>query len=98
VGIIDKLKELSYKANEYGINIPLLRDPNADAPSVTMTMMVIAFTIAALGLIGKFTKVLGEIDTSGANYLFLTTAGLYLGRKMSSDSSKKTVDIDKEDK
>lgn len=90
--MLEKLKQFLFNLNERGIAVPLVRDPNTDSPSVTMTMMLIAFTIAALGLLGKFTKVLGEVDVSGANYLFLTAAGLYLGRRMSSNG--KTVEVE----
>lgn len=72
--------------------IPLFRDPNSDSPSVTMTMMVVSFMIAAGGLIGKFANILGPVDTSGANYLFLTAAGLYLGRRISSDGKKTEIE------
>lgn len=97
MSLISKVKTFLFNLNEKGIPVPLLRDPNTDSPSVTMTMMVTAFAIAAAGLIGKFTKVLGEVDVSGANYLFLTAAGLYLGRRMSSENGKKVEVSNKED-
>tara|TARA_R110000868_G_scaffold66014_14_gene197065 strand:- start:2137 stop:2436 length:300 start_codon:yes stop_codon:yes gene_type:complete len=88
---IDKIKEFIFNLNEKGVPLPLLRDPNTDSPSVTMTMMVIAFSIAAAGLLGKLTKVLGDVDVSAANYLFLTSAGLYLGRKMTGTATNTEV-------
>ena len=94
--IVTKIKTIIFNMNERGIPLPLLRDPNKDAPSITMTMMVISFAIAAGGVIGKLTKVLGAVDASAANYLFLTAAGLYLGRRITSDGTK--TEIEKEDK
>ena len=79
---IDKIKQIIFDLNEKGFPLPFIRDPATDQPSATLTMMIISFTIAAGGLLGKLTKFLGEVDVSGANYLFLTAAGLYLGRKM----------------
>jgi hypothetical protein len=92
--MINKIKTFIFNLNEKGVPLPLVRDPNTDQPSVTMTMMLISFTIAAGSLIGKFTNILGDIDTSGANYLFLTSAGLYLGRRMSGDSTKTEIEKD----
>ena len=94
--MINKIKTFILNLNEKGIPIPLLRDPKLDGPSVSLTLMVIAFVIAAGGLIGKFTKFLGAVDISGANYLFISTAALYFGRKMSGDGKKIEVDSDKE--
>ena len=98
MGIIDKAKSLIFNMNENGIPVPLLRDPSHDQPSITMTMMVISFTLAAGALISKFTKITGDIDTSGANYLFMITSGLYLGRKMQGNGKDLTVDKDESPK
>lgn len=97
MSLIDKVKTFIFNLNEKGIPIPLLRDPKTDAPSVTMTMMIVAFSIAVAGLIGKLTKFLGDVDVSGANYLFLTAAGLYLGRKMSGDTKKTELSSNEEE-
>ena len=96
--MIDKIKQFIFNLNEKGIPLPLIRDPQLDGPSVSLTIMLIAFAIAAGGLIGKFTKIVGDIDTSSANYLFISTAALYFGRKMSGDVTKKTIELEKEDK
>jgi hypothetical protein len=81
---MEKLKQLIIRLNSYGIPLPLLHDPKSDAPSVTMTMMVLSFNLVLFGLIGKYAKGL-DIDMTQAMYLFLTTSGLYLGRKMQND-------------
>lgn len=94
---VEKIKQFVFDLNEKGVPIPLVRDPNTDSPSVTMTMMIISFMIAAGGLIGKFANILGAVDTSGANYLFLTAAGLYLGRRMSSDGKKMDITNEKDE-
>jgi hypothetical protein len=96
--MINKIKQFIFNLNEKGVPLPLIRDPKLNGPSVSLTLMVISFAIAVLGLIGKMTKYLGEVDINGATYLFISTAALYFGRKMSGDSTKKTIEIDKEDK
>jgi hypothetical protein len=100
MSLTNKVKTFINKLNERGIPMPLLRDPKNNGPSVSLTIMVIAFAIASAGLIGKFTKLIGEVDVSGALYLYLTSAGLYYGRKLSGDSTKKTIEMeeDKENK
>jgi hypothetical protein len=94
---MEKLKALIRRMNELGIPLPTLTDPKDGRGSVTLTMMVISFNIVAIGLIGKYAKGF-DIDMSQANYLFLTTSGLYLGRKFQSDPTKKTVTIEEEKK
>ena len=96
MNITDKIKQFINNLNERGVVLPFVRDPKTSQPSVTLTLMLISFAIAAGGLITKFTKVFGEVDVSGATYLFLTTAGLYLGRRMGTDANKKTVEMEKE--
>ena len=43
-------------------------------------------------------SVFGEIDVSGAIYLFLTAAGLYQGRKILSDGKKVELDSNEDKK
>jgi hypothetical protein len=96
--MINKIKQFIFNLNEKGVPLPFIRDPATDQPSATLTMMIISFAIAAGGLMGKFAKVLGDVDVSGANYLFLTAAGLYLGRKMSGTASTTEVSNKEEEK
>lgn len=91
---IDKIKELILKMNDAGIPVPLLRDPDKDGPSITFTFFYLSGMLALASLIGKFTKVFGEIDVSGSVYLFISAAGIYTARKMTSDG--KTVTIEQE--
>lgn len=86
-----KLKELIVAANQAGVPVPLIRDPGTGRASVTLTMTFISFNTALLGQIGKITKLIGEVDLSNANYLFLMCLGAYLGRRMSSNSQTKEI-------
>lgn len=96
--MIEKLKELINKANELGVPLPLLRDPKSGRASVTYTMMVLSFNTALLGQLGKFTKLLGEVDMTSAMSLFVATSALYLGRKMQKDDKSITVENPQEGK
>ncbi len=94
--LVDKVKELIFKMNENGIPMPLIRDPAKDGPPISFTFYYVAGWLAIFSIIGKFTKLLGEIDVSGANYLFLTAAAMHLGHKMTSDG-KNNITMEKDE-
>ena len=96
MSFINKIKDLCYRANEKGISVPLFRDPDKDGPSISFTFYYLTGFLAIFSLIGKLTKVFGDIDVSGSIYLFLTAAGLYQGRRIMSDGKK--VELDAKDK
>lgn len=78
--LTEKVRNFINAMNERGIPLPMLRI-NGKA-TFTGTMTFIAFNTALLGQIGKVTKVIGEVDLTQANYLFLICLGAYLGRRM----------------
>ncbi len=83
---MDKIKAFILKLNQLGIPLPFIRDPKTSGPSVTLTLMLIAFSVVLLGLIGKMAKIL-DVDLQQALYLFMVCSGLYLGRKIQSGNS-----------
>lgn len=89
---MDKIKAFILQLNNYGIPLPFLRDPKTASPSVTLTMMIISFSVVLLGLAGKMAKVL-DIDLQQALYFFMICSGLYLGRKIANGST--SVESDK---
>ena len=91
-----KLKSAIDRLNKYGIPIPMVRDPKTGKGSVTLTLVFVSFNAALAGQAGKIAGVLGGIDLTQANYLFLMCLGAYLGRKMQGDSKK--VDIEGDNK
>lgn len=86
------------KLNASGIPLPLIRLNGK--PTFTGTMAFISFNTALLGQIGKVTKLLGEVDLTQANYLFLICLGAYLGRRFQGDgktaSLTDSTDVNKE--
>lgn len=76
-------------ANEKGIPIFLVRDNGKG--SVSLTMLFISFNLVLLGLIGKYSKMIGDIDVSQSLNLFYATSALYFGRKITKDSKGNTV-------
>lgn len=89
---MEKLKEIIRKANSLGIPLPLLRDPKSGKSSVSLTMMVLSFNTALFGQLGKFTKILGDVDMSSAMGLFVATSALYFGRKFQKNGDLTTVE------
>jgi hypothetical protein len=94
--MLEKIKKIFDDLNKKGIAIPMLRDSRTGEGSVTMTMMIISFNTCLFGQLGKFAKILGSVDLSQANYLFLITSGLYLGRKLQKIGDK--VEVESEEK
>lgn len=86
-----KIIEFINSLNSRGIPIPLFR-LNGN-PTLTGTMTVISFLTALLGQIGRVTQLLGDVDLTQANYLFLICLGAYLGnKKLSGDGKTVTVE------
>jgi hypothetical protein len=50
-------------------------------------MWFISFNIAIITLIGRVTKVLGDVDYNSVLWLFGITGSFYLGRKMQRDAN-----------
>jgi uncharacterized membrane protein YfcA len=84
--VIDKIKSVIAKMNEYGIPLPMLRIDGK--PSITATFAFISFNTALFGQIGKVAKVLGDVDLNAANYLFFGCLFAYLGRRMTAEKGK----------
>jgi len=88
--MIDKIKEFIKKLNDYGVPLPMIRiDGKA---TFTGTMTFISFNTALLGQIGKVTNLLGTVDLTQANYLFLISLGAYLGRKIQGSKTNVIVE------
>jgi hypothetical protein len=94
---ISKLKDFVNRLNQQGVPMPMLRDPKTGAASMTATLVFLSFNTALLGQLGKITNILGSIDLTQANYLFLLSLGAYLGRRFQSDGTKKTITMEKEE-
>lgn len=94
--MIDRIKDLINKMNEKGIPLPMIRVDGK--PSITATFAFISFNSALLGQIGKVTKIIGEVDTSAANYLFFGCLAAYLGRRLSGDGKKVEISSTNEEK
>ncbi len=71
-----KIKEWQEK----GIPVIFLRDQDKKGPSVSLTMLMISFSLCLFALINKFAKLVQGVDVENSLQLFGICAGLYFGR------------------
>jgi hypothetical protein len=87
-----KLKELQDKllnwCTKRGIPVPVLRDPVSQKPSASFTLLVISSGLVIFGLVNKIAKLVDGVDLPNALQFFGICAGLYFGRKLTSDDKE----------
>jgi hypothetical protein len=77
---LDWLTAQAAAANSKGIPLPLLRDPKTGTGSVSLTLVFLSFNVVLVGLIGRFTNLVGNVDLTNALWLFGISCSLYFGR------------------
>ncbi len=89
---MEKLKELQRKLVDWctkqGIPVPILRDPITQKPSASFTLLVISSGLVIFGLLNKVAKLVDGVDIENAMQFFYACAGLYFGRKLTSDKKE----------
>lgn len=87
-----KLKELQHRLVEFctkkGIPVPVLRDVTTQQPSASFTLLVVSSGLVIFGLINKIAKLVDGVDIDNALQFFYACAGLYFGRKLTSDKKE----------
>jgi hypothetical protein len=89
---VEKLKELQKSVADWcvkkGIPVPILRDAVTQKPSASFTLLVISSGIVIFGLLNKVAKLVDGVDIDNALQFFYACAGLYFGRKLTSDKKE----------
>lgn len=89
---MQKLKELQNKfikwCTKKGIPVITFRDPVTQQPSASFTLLVVSSGLVIFGLINKAAKLVDGIDIDNALQFFYACAGLYFGRKLTSDKKE----------
>ena len=80
---MEKIKQISDWLTKKGIPLAVFRDPITQLPSVSLTMLVISFTMSIMALINKFAKVVDGMDVENTLQLLIICASLYFGRHLS---------------
>lgn len=79
--LYEKLLELTRTANQYGVNLPMVKDPKTGIGSVSLTLVVISSVMVILGLVGKWSGLLGVVDINNSLEFFYASSALYFGRQ-----------------
>lgn len=89
---MEKLKQLQANFIEWctkkGIPVITFRDPVTQQPSASFTLLVVSSGLVIFGLINKAAKLVDGIDIDNALQFFYACAGLYFGRKLTSDKKE----------
>jgi hypothetical protein len=86
--MLEKLKAKLKERKEQGFDIIFLRDPTTKLPSVSLTLLIISFTMCMLSLLNKFAKVVDGVDIENTLELLIICASLYFGRSLSKKIEK----------
>ena len=89
---MEKIKELQRKLIDWctkqGIPVFILRDPITQKPSASFTLLVVSSGLVIFGLLNKVAKLFDGVDIENALQFFYACAGLYFGRKLTSDKKE----------
>jgi len=91
---VNKWKELVEKANDKGIPLPMVRDPQSLEGSVSLTLVCMSSFLVVIGIVGKAAGFIGGIDMTSAFNFFYASTTLYFGHSWvhKDDSSSKEED------
>lgn len=90
-GFLSKWKAFVVKMNDKGVPLPMVRDPNTLEGSVSLTLVVMSSFLVAVGIVGKWSKSLGDIDMNNALQFFYASCTLYFGHNWVHKQTKDNV-------
>ena len=94
--LLKKWQKLVSDANKLGVPVPSIRDPKTGIGSISLTLLFISSVLVILGIVGKWSKLAGEIDMGNAMEFFYASSALYFGRQWQTKTSAK-VPVDNPD-
>jgi hypothetical protein len=86
--MVNKIKKKLKELQDTGFPIIFARDPLTKLPSVSLTLLLIAFCLTVFSLINKFTKIVDGVDVDNTLELLIVCASLYFGRAFSKKVNK----------
>ena len=92
---MEQLKVLFNRIKDLGLPLIWVRDPIQKLPSVSLTLLMVSFVFMLAAILTNYLAFLKGIDGNLASNLFLTTAGLYFGRRLS--IGKNTGGVEKQE-
>lgn len=82
--IKDRIKELQEK----GVPLFFVKDPITKKPSVSLSLLLVSFTLSIFSLVNKFAKIVEGVDVDNTLQLLIICASLYFGRSLSKKMNK----------
>jgi hypothetical protein len=104
--IFKKWRQLVIVANDRGVPLPMVRDPQTLEGSVSLTLVCMSSFLVIVGIVGKAAGLIGGIDMNSAFNFFYASTTLYFGHswvhkelkdeggKKGSESAQKADDPD----
>jgi hypothetical protein len=72
-----------------GVVLLFVRDPVQKKPSVSLTLLIVSFTLTVLSLLNKVAKIVDGVDVENTLQLLIICASLYFGRSFSKKMNDK---------
>lgn len=85
IGIINDLKDR-------GVPLLFVKDPISKLPSVSLTMLVVSFTLTVLLLLNKVAKIFEGVDIDNTLDLLIITSSLYFGRALTRGNTSTNIE------
>lgn len=100
--IFEKWKQIVRAANDRGVPLPMVRDPNTLEGSVSLTLVCMSSFLVVVGIVGKASGLIGGIDMNSAFNFFYASTTLYFGhswvhKEPKSDPASKKTAVDDPD-
>lgn len=89
-------KGLFNKLNEFGLPLPMVRDPKTNKSSVSLTLVFLSSIYVQLALLNMFAQMFKGVDITNALYWHGMCLALYFGRSFKKDGNKVDISGDKE--
>lgn len=77
------------RMNEFGVPVPTARDPKTGKGSVSFSLVVISTALVVMGIVGKWSKLAGDIDLDNAMEFLWSALAIYFGRQWQTKSGMK---------
>jgi hypothetical protein len=89
MGMLEKIKNKLKELQDSGVPLFFIKDPITKSPSVSLTLLIVSFTLSILSLLNKFTKIVDGVDIDNTLELLIVCASLYFGRSLSKKVNNK---------
>jgi hypothetical protein len=91
----EKLHSIIKELQSRGLPLFFVQDPVTRLPSVSLTLLIVSFTLAILSLLNKVANIVDGVDVENTLELLIITASLYFGRAFTRGSTGSSLDTSK---